>query len=392
MKYLTSTYIKKLALAFPLAFLILTGMTSCDAIYEDMPECAPAPDTYTVVDFVYDYNMQKKDLLKEHIGSVYLYVFDTDGIYRIRREVHRSDMKGDIDFSMRFDTTEIVPGNTYWFVAVAQANHVGYQASLETPGFTLDSEMIPGISTIYDYRLKLDRDDNNEYDFGVVDYKDVYGNTETMMDTIWSTRPDEVQVAQIPRMEYKPSLNKQPDQVVNVTIPMMRITNSLTVRLANSNFDENTSADKYHLLIHFPHGNGTIDFTGNTLPDKEFYYRTLRKNMVHVTTETRAGEDADAKDVYDIQGVFGLSRLTVGDESSLQIRDGETYEILAEIPNFSEFLAKYFEHGFDDDQEFLDREYDFELEVNLTDEGKINYIDIIVAVLGWHVRVSYADL
>lgn len=386
MKIIPNKKYKKIA-NFVIALLTLVGLTSCDFIYEDLPECAPPPQTYTVVDFVYDYNMKHTDLLKEHIGSVYLYVFDEKGIYQTRRELHKNDMRGQIDFSMKFDTTEIATGNIYQFVAVAQANHEGYEASLQTPGFTLVNEMIPGVSTIDDYQLKLDRNNDHEYDFGVIDYKDIYGNTETMIDTLWSTKPDQVQIVDIPKLDYTPSLYQQPDRVVNVEVPLMRITNSLIVRLSGSNFNENTSVDKYSMLVHFPHGNGTIDFTGNILEDEEFYYRTIRKTLEHITPETRSEDD-----YYAIKGVFGISRLVVDDKSSLQIRDGETGELLSEIPDFSQFLAKSFDHGFEDDQEFLDREYDFEVEINLTDDGQINYVDLSIAVLGWHKRIWFTDL
>lgn len=370
-----------------LAAIILSVslLTSCNLIYEDLPECAPPPNMITRVDFVYDYNMLHTDLLKEHVGSVYLYVFDNEGIYRLRREAHRTEMNGDVDFSMRFDSTEIKPGRRYQFVAIAQANHAGYEASLETPGFTLQSEMIPGESTINDYILKLDRDGDSEADFGVVDFRDAYGHTETMMDTLWTTKPDEVQIVDIPALDYKPSPYHQPDRTVDVQIPMMRITNSVTVNLHSPSFSETTSADNYSLLIHFPHGNGTIDFTGYTLPAQELYYRALRKNMVERTPTKADGLE------YTLQAVFGLSRLQVNDESSLQIRDALTNEIIAEIPNFSEFLADNFDHGMDN-QEFLDREYNFDIDITLDNNGNIKWVDLSIHVLGWHVRVMFKDL
>lgn len=380
MKITTKTY-----KAF-VTLLVSAGiLSSCNAIYEDMPECAPPPNLITTVDFVYDYNMQRTDLLKDHVGSVYLYVFDHEGIYRLRREALKSEMMKEVDFSMRFDTTEIKPGNRYQFVAIAQANHAGYTASLETPGFTLLSEMIPGVSTINDYVLKLDRDGDNEADFGIVDFRDAYGHTETMMDTLWTTKPDEVQIVDIPALDYKPSPYLHPDRTVDVKIPMMRITNSVKVNLHSPSFRETTSPDSYNILVHFPHGNGTIDFTGNTLPAQELYYRALRKSMVEYNPTKGDGQE------YALQAVFGLSRLQVKDESSLQIRDAVTNEIIAEIPNFSEFLAQYFEHGMDD-QEFLDREYNFDIDIILDNDGNIMWVDLSIHVLGWHVRVMFKDL
>lgn len=379
---------KILSAVIPAIFL-----SACGWVTEDLEPCAPAPDTKTIVNFIYDYNMQHTDLFTDHVGSVYLYVFDGNGKYVTRREKHRSDMTGVIDFSIPFDTTEIRPGETYQFVAVAQANHEGYTASLETPGFTLISEMTPGISTIDDYRLKLDRDDDGDYDFGIVDYKDAYGNTETMIDTIWTTKPDEVQIVNIPSLDYKPSLVKEPDRVVEVTVPMMRITNSIKVNLLNTAFTSTTSPDDYIVLIDFPNGNGTIDFTGTTYPAQELYYRALRKTIMpysqaHPSTKA---EDAAEDDRYTLQSVFGVSRMQVTDGSSLQIRDGQTLDLIAEIPEFAKFLADYFAHGFDDDQEFLDREYDFTIDVEIEDGRMVSFRGF-VNILGWGRRIQFVTL
>ena len=384
--------------SLPLSFLILlllivTVMAGCNLILEDSEPCAPPPDTRTVVNFVYDYNMTGDDLFNRHVGSVYLYVFDSKGIYRYRRESHRAEMRGKVDFSMSFDTTEIKPGETYQFVAIASANHIGYEATLETPGFTLQTEMMPGISSIEDYILKLDRDDDGNLDFGVVDYKDAYGNSQKMMDTIWTTKPGEVQTVRIPQFYYTPSAQKQPDYIIDVTIPMMRVTNSITVRLRGALFDENTREDDYNILIHFPHGNGTIDFTGNTHPGKKLYYLPLRKKTVVYGSDgmpTRSDDEPESQKSYGIESVFGVSRLKADDESCLQIRDGITNELIAEIPDFSMFLSSAFDHEMDN-QEFLDREYDFNVDIVLDNAGNPLYAILSIEVLGWSVRINFTS-
>lgn len=381
--------------------LLISGIfTGCGWITEDMPECAPAPNTYTTVEFVYDYNMTGENLFNKNVGSVYLYVFDSKGIYRYRREAHRALMPpGDINFSMLFDDLQLQPGQTYQLVAVAQGNYTGYQASLGTPGFTLQTEMVPGISTINDYILKLDRDNDGTFDFGVVNYKDAYGHTDTMIDTLWTTKPNEVQIAPIPDLVYTPSVNKEPDRELQFSVPMMRITNSIKLNLINDLFDENTNVDDYLLLIDFPNGNGTIDFTGNTLPAQELYYRSLRK-MMKPYTPHRPGDSknkpafstkADENSTYALEATFGVSRLQVTDGSSLQVRDAQTNEIIYKLDDFSQWLADYFEHGFDDDQEFLDREYDFEIDIKLDDDGSLIYLQAGINILGWGKRIQVVD-
>lgn len=350
--------------------LLGLALCSCSMVDEDLEPCAPAPNVITNVNFIYDYNMRYTDLFTQHVGSVYLYVFDENGTYLYRRTRHRADMGSVIDFSIPFDTTEIKPGHTYQMVAIAQGNRVGYGASLETPGFQLQTEMVPGVSKIEDYIIKLDRDNDGTYDFGIVDYKDTYGNNTSMIDTLWSTKPDEVQVVRIPTLVYTPSVEKQPDQVVDVTIPMMRITNSVKVNLVSSGFSGATNPDDYTMLVHFPNGNGTIDFTGTVYPAQELYYRTLRKNLTpyipgdqRYDPVTSPGTRADAQ--YAIEAQFGVSRLQMNDESSLQIRDAKTGEMIVAIPDFSKFLADAFSGEDLDGQEFLDREYNYEIAIGL---------------------------
>lgn len=382
-----------------LGSLIAIATTSCSMINEDLEPCAPAPNTITTVNFVYDYNMQFSDLFNKHAGSAYLYVFDKDSVLLFRKSIHRNDV-GFVDFSMSFDTTEMKPGRTYHLVGMALGNHVGNDTTLqgnvkETPGFEVQNEMIPGKSKISDYIIKLDRDEDGNLDFGVVNYKDEYGNNQQMIDTVWSTKPDEVQTIRIPEIAYKPTPIQQPDNKVNVTIPMMRLTNSIKVNLTSNSFTETTDPEAFRMLIYFPSGNGTIDFTGTVYPYQPLYYQTLRKKTIkYVPGNQRSRADGDR---YAVQGTFGVSRLQVDDESSLQIRDPQTNEMIAEIPNFSKFLADAFnDSDYDiDGQEFLDREYDFEITIGLNDtdpnpnpEDNWAYIEIYIEVINWYVRIN----
>ena len=380
--------------------ILLTA--ACSSVNEELLECAPPPNTYTRVNFVYDYNMQYVDLFDHHAGTVYLYVFDENGVMLFRETKSKVDMEDDIDFSMTFDDTQIEPGKTYNFVAMAQGNHAGYDSSLETPGFQLgpDVEMVAGKSTIDDFIIRLDRDNDGDYDFGIVNYKDAYGNNTQMIDTVWSTKPDEMQTVEIPTFPYVPTPIQQPDNIVDVTIPMMRLTNAIYVNLVNSGFDDATDPESYMMLVYFPDGNGTIDFTGTTYPAQPLYYRTLRKSVIQYNPgesniETGYGSGTRADTPYALQGLFGVSRLQMNDQSSLQIRDPETSDILVEIPDFSAFLANAFDQYGEAGQEFLDREYNFEVSIlpkDITDpsdpENNWVWIDLYIDVINWYVRIN----
>ena len=399
------------------AFCFLIGATllSCTMVYEDMDPCAAKPNNFVTVNFKYDYNMQNEDWINSHVGSVFLYVFDKDGIYLFKDSTFKVNMVGEsVDFSMTFDTTYLKPGNKYEFVAIAQGNHAGYQASLETPGFTLLHNMVPGKSTLEDYRLKLDRDDDGVYDFGIINYKDSYGENREMMDTLWSTKPNSVQTLDIPYIEYAPRLEPYPDTYQEVTIPLMRITNSIKVNVVHPSFSEGMDPDYFNVDINFPKGNGTIGFTGTTYPAQELWYRALRKTMVQYQQKSNgAVYDADpvtkaeyigADDVintratqYAIKAEFGVSRLQCADGSTLQVHD-KNGNLVAKIgddseggTSFSQWLADYFQNYFGD-QEFLDREYDWTIDINLDENSVPIYIQAGCHILGWGKRIFYYDL
>lgn len=388
-----------LLFAFALAFL-----SSCSMVNEDLEPCAIYPNTFTTVNFVYDYNMQNRDLFNDHVGTVHLYVFDGDQTFLFDSVASRTMMQLDkVNFSMTFDTIRIKPGNKYYFVAMAAGNHGGLEAIKETPGFDipLDRQMVPGESKLSDYRVRLDRDGDSYADFGVVNYKDVYGNTKEMMDTLWCTKPGEIQSLDIPYVELKPQVEEYPTLYYDLTIPMMRITNSVTVNLVHDGFTPEYNVDRFNILMDFPKGNGTLTFTGDTdqQENQELYYRSLRKEMALYrpkqnnvpydgTDSSSAGTRADS---YALQAVFGLSRLQVTDDSSLQIRDGETNNVLFQIggngdQSFSEWLADYFVSHGDEYQDFLDREYEFTIDVHLNDDLVWDWYQIGCEILGWGVR------
>lgn len=62
--------------------------TSCDMMKEDRDDCP----TGLYVNFVYDYNIQRADMFKDHVGSVTLYVFDESDKLVAQRTVNGSEL------------------------------------------------------------------------------------------------------------------------------------------------------------------------------------------------------------------------------------------------------------------------------------------------------------
>ena len=380
-----------------LAVALAAGITSCDLMHDNTPPCATDPQVTTVVNFVYDYNMDGVDLFDSHVGSVYLYIFDKNGVFISRHEKNLADLDpANPDFSMTFDntTSEIKMGETYQFVAMAQGKHDGYDDNEDTPGFKVLHEMIPGQSTIHDYVIRLNRDDKMFDDFGVVDYRDDYSETDAMIDSVWSTKPDEVQVHTIPYLKAAfDSYEQIPDHVEEVKIPMMRITNNIEVALVSPDFSTETSPKDYDILIYFPNGNGTIDFTGDLITElsQPLYYRALRKRVDTFDGST-PGRAGDGRGNYAIYATFGVSRLQYNDGAELQIRHPETHELIASIPNITNYFNEYGNTDYSDPQEYLDREFNFRINIGITSQQTLWWSQVGIGINDWAVIQWYVDL
>ncbi|MCH5227950.1 MAG: FimB/Mfa2 family fimbrial subunit [Muribaculaceae bacterium] len=411
--------------------LILGGiigcLSSCSMVNEDFPECAPAQRLRLKVNFEYTYNTKQVDWFNNHVGSVYLYVFDKDGIYVYRDEKNKTYMDyANPDFSMEITDEALIPGETYKFVAVAQGNHAGYDASKATPGFQLVNEMKLGESTIDKYRLKLDRDGDGIYDFGVVtddygvfNWKEAYENNRLRLDTLWCTQNKSLYtIPEVTLPDVDPTLTStsRPDVEMEITIPMMRVTNTIKVNLVHSDFTKDFNPNDFNIIIDFPNGNGTIDFVGNTYPAQELMYLCLRKEMRqyqakdknanydaydddpfgewdnHLKPDAKSRADSESPE-YSLYAEFGLSRLQESDGSFLQVTDAYTGREVCRIENFSDWLATYFQNFSDDyptqwdSQEFLDREYDYTIDIKLKDtETGYEWYQIGCSILGWCKR------
>lgn len=381
---------------------LMTGLASCDMMHDDTPPCSTDPGLSIKVNFIYDYNLADQDLFDRQAGSVYLYVFDEDGTFISRHEKNKMFMDPyHPDFSMEFDVNadnEFFMGRTYQFLAMAQGNHEGYDGRDDTPGYKLVNEMVPGESKIKDYIIRLNRDDKMFSDFGVVDYSQDYYGKDAVLDTVWSTQPGMAQSHYIPPyLADFDSPEQKPDSTIEVKIPMMRITNTINIALASPRFTENTNPKYYDILIYYPKGNGTIGFTGETVDSisQPLYYRALRKYTdVYRPRENARASDASSPNVgnYAIYATFGVSRLFYDDESELQIRDPETHEIIARIEHFSKFLADRAQNGGYEGQEYLDREFNFSIDLGLDEYPRLWWSQVQVGVLGWAPVEWYVGL
>lgn len=373
---------------FMFFILIVTG---CSQIYDYPESSCEEIDVKAIVDFVYDYNLSNADRFSNDVGSVYLYVFNQDGLFLNRISKHR-DFTREKRAYIELTSEMLEEGHSYYLLAMAMGNYEGYESSLiDEHAFELVNEMTPGVSTYFDYAVRFDRDNN-----GVVDYKDYmkkFGNDDVFIDTLWSTRPGTVAALDIPNFNesgsFVPSENAG-NIIEHATIELMRITNTLEVKLSNDGFTANSDLSRYLIVIDFPYGNGTIMMNGSTEKSTQsLQYRSLRKRMMERTPDITRNNEGES--YWDLCATFGLSRLQTTDESRFRILDTEKGITLVD-EDFVGLIAPEGMSGIEL-QDFLDRAYDFSLTFSSPDEeGKYTRVRIDVDILSWVKRLQSIDL
>lgn len=356
------------------AILSTALLSGCSLFHDDLNPCAVKPDTYTSVKFSYDYNTQQKDLFAEQVGAVSLYVFDENGYYLfdIERTNHGSEAgPATPGFQIDFTTDQLVPGHSYTLYAVGHGNPGGYDATQATPGFERITDLASH-HTAADFGLLLQRENGDVTNGGV------------LLDTLWATLTPcvlDIPVERIPE-EGDP---QEPDHIIQRTLPLMRVTNVLSVCFWQADFPTSIDPNRFEVKVDFANGNGNIGLTGELNDDEALTFRPFRTRL-----ETRSDESgARACVVAD----FGLSRIMLGDNIVLTVRDNETGHE-TRVENLSKHLARgneaFSAEGWSE-QEYLDREYNYSLEFPF--DGPVpKWIQVNVQVLGWSKRYQIENL
>ncbi len=357
----------------PVAAALLLG--SCSLMHDDLPDCAVAPEVCAAVNFTYDYNTEGTDLFHDHIGSVTLYVCDTDG--RLIRTVEHTASAHDIHsegWSMPLE----LPAGTYLLYASARENADGYEAAMAGAGAKFRrSACAPGTAaSAITYSL-----DHVE---GTVDHDGL------PLEHLWLTREPQTLVLPVP--ETPAEGDPQPeDIVVTATVPLQRVCNNIHVDVVRADSRasraETISPDDYDLWIGTADGRHQLDLTAR--PTDGALPLTYTPHSVLPGT-TQSGADCIAAD-------FSTSRLVYNSSAStrdmLCIRDKSTGDVTAID------LTSYLAQGRDaygrgwSEQEYLDRAYDFNCTVAIDSQtSEWVYVDVHIYMLNWSKRIQNVTL
>lgn len=342
---------------------IAACLSSCSMIHEDLEPCPSGVD----LEFVYDYNIQRADMFNDHVGSVTVYVFDSNGRYLTSKEESNSAAGSPLASPLYRMHLDLAPG-TYSFIALA------HQKSLDkchsAPGAKYRrSPLSPSASNMEDLLVTLDREE------GRVNHEGV------SLDTLWHG------------MSRQPLVVRDMEEA-SQTISLMRDTKNLTVSLHNLDNPADISLDDFDVKI--TSANGLLGHDNSVLPDETLTYTP------YASWATEFGSDGSRTDILERTPHYALSfnRLvhypSASDNAAnalLTITNRKNGKEVARI-NLPDCLAQgrgAFEYINYSPQEFLDREHDYKLDFFIKGDSW-QYVDLSISVLSWAKRIQKVEL
>ena len=356
-----------------LALVSLALYCSCDMMTED------ADETYCglFVNFKYDYNLQRADMFKDHVGGVTLYVFDSDGRFIKSYENNNVPQMGtmllDGTYAYCMHITDLPDGN-YRFIALA--NQKAYSQTLATPGAKYRRADIKAGDANNTLTVTLDRSASTDGTNPMV-------SNVAPMDTLWHgmTGTDPVSVKNV--------------GYAVTTISMVRDTKMLTVSLHNLDADKrlDVAADDYDFFI--VDNNGKLNYNNALLPDDDLVYTPFHKWDTYANDINGTAIDKTAHASLTFNRLIWHENPE--ENALLIIHNKKTDKDVAAI-NLTDFLAQgrnaYDTYAYSR-QEYLDRAYDFYLDFFIkNDEWEYAEVrlSLDINVLSWAQRIQNVKL
>lgn len=399
------------------AAALTVALASCTMIQDSVDDCPQG----LYVRFVYDYNTQRADMFKDHVGHVALYLYDEQGNLAASRSVSNTPADAPLSvygYAMHFTPAELKPGR-YRLQAVAMQRD--WEEAAATPGAKYRRNTP---ASHEDMAIALDR--TQEFCPGTQHYA---VSDEAPLDTLWHTLKvsaylpqDGISVPPMHRTRPPYSVYPLDDQMVEVTdnhatyatVSLIRDTKHLNITLRELDEPAAVSADKYVVRLldnnrYLAHDNEVVttdslhyspyaSWTSRFLSDGTMEVETVHKGQTGVMPAAQATRDGQPE-VVQRTAHYNLmfNRIIYNgsdnaDNAILQISNKETGAVVAHI-NLPSMLSQgrmayeLYNYGH---QEYLDREYDYHLDFFLKGD-KWLYCDIVINVLSWSKRTQNVD-
>ena len=382
-----------------LAMLAALTLSSCDMMTEDLSDCP----TGLYVNFVYDYNIQRADMFKDHVGGLTLYVYDESDRLVTQRTVSGSELNR-YGYHIHFTEQELAPDHTYRLKVAAMQKD--WDAALQTKGAKYRKTDMSTGSDLKSFTIKLDRSEtitraaSEPYSYCEV-------SSVAPLDTMWHTlttlKADAENLPAATRYHQMAdgSVQTNGSQTIQVisgeptyaTVSLIRDTKHLNISLREIDHPEQVNHEDYDVFI--VDDNPDVDYDNNVIaPADSVIYRPYAQWTSWVESDGVTTADRSAH--YDL--MFNRLRYNpiASKNAVLCIRKRATGEVVA-LFNLPYILCQgrmAYEINAYQPQEYLDREYDYRLELWLKGERwqEGAYLLICVHDLPWVLRMQYVSL
>ena len=398
-----------------LALLAALTMSSCDMMTEDLSDCP----TGLYVSFVYDYNIQRADMLKDHVGGLTLYVYDESDRLVATRTMSGSQLSRYGSY-LHFTEEELAPDHSYRLMAVARQTDMPSATGAKYIATGTDAG-----SSWQQFFVELDHYASATHP----GYYDV--SSAAPLDTLWHTlttltspadafpkvaSPDQLTPAATDySWQRDGSVSTNGQEKVSIvrgeptyaTVSLIRDTKHLNITLRALNYDQakgdyvfdsnqvldrdytveivdnnaqldcqNNLSKPADTLVYRPYCQWTTTFVGNgqVASESAAHYDLMFNRLVY--------KNASVED--DRYAVLSQADIATSRNAVLVIRKRDTGEIVFGI-NLPYILAsgRTYQERYYHYQEYLDREYDYRLQFILRG-GRMDEIQLLI---GTHIHI-----
>ena len=403
-----------------LAVAAALTLSSCDMMTEDLSDCP----TGLYVSFVYDYNIQRADMFKDHVGGLTLYVYDESDRLVASKTMGEGQLSRYGSY-LHFSEDEVAPGHNYRLMAVAFQH--------EALSSTGAKYRLTGNSTGDQWQqFFIDLDHTKTR--ALADYS--YVSNAAPLDTLWHTLTTMTTPADsMTQMLYPASLmpaktvytwqrdgsiktnGQEKVSIVRgeptyATVSLIRDTKHLniTLRAVNDDPADNQVVDKDY-TVEIYDNNSQLDCQNNlTNPADTLIYTPYRQWTTtfvgngQVVSESAAHYDLmfnrllykNASVENDQYAILNVEDIAKARNAVLLIRKKDTGEIIFGI-NLPYILSsgRTYQERYYHYQEYLDREYDYRLQFIIRG-GRVDelqfFIGTHVHIIPWAMRQQHEQM
>lgn len=362
-----------------LAMMAAAALVSCDMMTEDLSDC-PAG---LYVNFVYDYNIQRADMFKDHVGAIQLYVYDESDALVAQRTIV-GDPLSKYGFCCHFTEQELAPNHQYRLRALAMQKDMATSATHQLPQLAIGSSLsdIQVALRINGLQPAVQPLDTLWYSLTTLQAAEVNQPAATKYHQL---RDGSIETNGLERV----SLVK--GEPTYATVSLIRDTKHLNISLRELDHPELLNHEDYEVFI--LDRNTALDFKNDVMANADsVIYRPYAQ---WTTTFNANGTAADERSAhYDLtfnRLIYNAEKVDSNALLCIRKKTDGTMVAAVNLPYIlSEGRTAYEIYSYQP-QEYLDREYDYRLEFFLKGD-RWQYVSVCIDVLSWAKRIQIEEL